>query len=198
MQWVIKDWITNLTVIAILGALVDIILPNGSFRKYTGFIFGLVLLVMILQPLLQVVGQFQEVGKTILQNSLVLDVEAITYQSNYLEDTQKQQLENTFKKNLESSITSQLDRTVGLANISTSITFKQNKSGVDLTAIEKLEIQADSTDRSVYIEPIEINPDSNTAPRSQKRLDKDKVLEIKKYISELYELQEDIIFVNGE
>ena len=57
MKTIIGEWIVNLVIIAILAVLMDMILPNGNMKKYTGLLFGLIILIMFLQPLLQLIGQ---------------------------------------------------------------------------------------------------------------------------------------------
>ena len=60
----------NLTVISIMAVLVNLILPNGNMRKYVDFIFGLIILVMLLNPLLQMSGKLSRLETAIFKMQL--------------------------------------------------------------------------------------------------------------------------------
>lgn len=47
----VGTWVKSLLVVALLGNVVELVLPDGSFRRYAGLIVGLVLLAAILAPL---------------------------------------------------------------------------------------------------------------------------------------------------
>ena len=70
MKTVVKEWISNLTVISIMAVLVNLILPNGNMRKYVDFIFGLIILVMLLNPLLQMSGKLSRLETAIFKMQL--------------------------------------------------------------------------------------------------------------------------------
>lgn len=189
MQLIIRNWIINLTIIAILGALVDIILPNGSFRKYTSFIFGLIILVMIIQPLLQLFGQTHNITKNIIRDTLSIDLINVNHQANNFEDQQKQQLVDVFKRNLERTIASLLDRDMGLKNTDVTIAFNKNVTGMELSSISEMDIYTEEAHfTAVYIKPIDINISNKIKTSNQKVLEQNRVDEIKAYILEAYKV----------
>ena len=47
----IGDWIRVLIVVALLGNLVEFVLPKGDIKRYGGLVVGLVILVVIVNPL---------------------------------------------------------------------------------------------------------------------------------------------------
>jgi stage III sporulation protein AF len=196
MRSVVGEWITNIVVIAILGALVDMILPNSSFRKYTGFIFGLVILVMFLQPILKFLDQAQNFDGSVFRNALALNTQTAAFQGSQLEEKQKQQLENLFKKNLERDLAFQLKEAAGLESASVIVTFCKERGETDLSSIERIDVTADTKEQAVFIKPIIIGTgqDSKTGPA----MDSERTAEIKGILSNLCELDEDKILVNGK
>lgn len=196
MRSVVGEWIINIAVIAILGALVNIILPNSSFRRYTGFIFGLVILVMFLQPIFQILDQAQTFDGTVFRNALAMNASAAAFQSSQLEEKQKQQLEAVVKANLEQSLAYQLKRDAGLETASVVVTFRRERGETDLSSIERIQVTAAPKEQPVFIEPIIIG--SGRDEKNRQALASDKVKEIKGILSELCQLEEHKIFVNGK
>jgi stage III sporulation protein AF len=196
MKEAIGEWITNIAVIAVLGALVDIILPNSSFRKYTEFLFGLVILVMFLQPILQFMNSEQNFVATVFHNALAQNAEATAFQSSRVEEGQKQWLEGMFKESLEKDLAFQLEKATGLENISVAVTFHEEKGETDLSDMERIDVSAAWKDPAVLIEPVAVGIGKGS--EKQPAIDTERISEIKKILSDRYELEEDKIFVNGK
>ena len=90
-------WVITVAGIAILSVLCDVILPEGQTRKYVKTVFGVVVSLVIIQPL---VGLFSD-G---LQ-SVIGDGDSVAPQEQYLEsvyDRQNQYALRTVKELLES------------------------------------------------------------------------------------------------
>jgi hypothetical protein len=47
----IRDYILNIAVYIILTGFLTIILPNNSYRKYIGFVMGIIFVAMVIEPL---------------------------------------------------------------------------------------------------------------------------------------------------
>ncbi len=53
MEW-IKEWIWQIVGIIILSAICDMIMPRGEMKKYVRLVFGLVLVVAVIRPVISV------------------------------------------------------------------------------------------------------------------------------------------------
>lgn len=57
----IKEWVTNIILFILFATMVDMLLPNSKFQKYTKMVIGLLLIAIILTPVLKLVSQdFEE------------------------------------------------------------------------------------------------------------------------------------------
>ncbi|WP_174734173.1 stage III sporulation protein AF [Mesobacillus harenae] len=57
----IKEWITNIIIFVLLATVIDMLLPNSSFQKYTKIVTGLLLIAIILNPVLKLLSSdFEE------------------------------------------------------------------------------------------------------------------------------------------
>jgi len=100
MRSLVGEWISNLAMLAILAALVDMILPNGNLRKYTGFIFGLVILVMFINPLLHITNQAEQFNNSVSRNIIAQSTETAVFQSSQTEKGQRERIEQVFRESL--------------------------------------------------------------------------------------------------
>lgn len=49
----IKEWVTNIIIFILLATVLDMLLPNSSFQKYTKIVTGLILIAIILSPVMK-------------------------------------------------------------------------------------------------------------------------------------------------
>lgn len=49
----INEWITNIIIFILLATVLDMLLPNSSFQKYTKIVTGLILIAIILSPVMK-------------------------------------------------------------------------------------------------------------------------------------------------
>ena len=54
-----NQWIANILGVVVLGILMDMIIPTGNTNDYTRFLIGLIMLLVMLQPVIKLIGQFQ-------------------------------------------------------------------------------------------------------------------------------------------
>ncbi|MCQ6273742.1 stage III sporulation protein AF [Bacillus sp. V3B] len=53
----IKEWVTNIILFVLFATMVDMLLPNSKFQKYTKMVIGLLLIAIILTPIFKLVSQ---------------------------------------------------------------------------------------------------------------------------------------------
>lgn len=84
----IKEWITNIIIFILLATVIDMLLPNSSFQKYTKMVTGLLLIAIILTPVLKIVASdfeetissipvLNEPGEKKLENSIEMQKKEI-------------------------------------------------------------------------------------------------------------------------
>ena len=69
----IKSLVSNLSVIVIIGVIVDIIMPKSSYRKYSKFVFGLILVLVILKPIFNIVSSGEDLSLIHISSRLYQD-----------------------------------------------------------------------------------------------------------------------------
>ncbi|MED1601122.1 stage III sporulation protein AF [Alkalihalophilus marmarensis] len=85
----LTDWITNIILLILLATILELMIPNSVLQKYVKMVVGLLLLVMILQPILSLITK--DVDQWLV---------SITQQSNQLESSIEQEI-NLQKSDIE-------------------------------------------------------------------------------------------------
>lgn len=74
---VLTGWISNIILFILLGIVVDMLLPNSSFRQYVKMVVGLLLIVIILSPVLNILSFDVEALADRIQNGSVINEQQI-------------------------------------------------------------------------------------------------------------------------
>jgi stage III sporulation protein AF len=53
----LTEWVTNIIIFVLLATVIDMLLPNSSFQKYTKIVTGLLLIAIILTPVLKLISK---------------------------------------------------------------------------------------------------------------------------------------------
>ncbi|ADC48381.1 stage III sporulation protein AF [Alkalihalophilus pseudofirmus OF4] len=85
----LTDWITNIILLILLATILELMIPNSVLQKYVKMVVGLLLLVMILQPILSLITK--DVDQWLI---------SITQQSHQLESSIEQEI-NLQKSDIE-------------------------------------------------------------------------------------------------
>jgi stage III sporulation protein AF len=108
----LKEWITNIIIFILLATVLDMLLPNSSFQKYTKMVTGLILIAIILSPVLKLftsdfetaiasMGQFSSFEDEKIKNSIEFQKKEIqASQHAYILETMAVQLKTAAEEEL--------------------------------------------------------------------------------------------------
>ncbi|MCM3571827.1 MULTISPECIES: stage III sporulation protein AF [Mesobacillus] len=108
----LKEWITNIIIFILLATVLDMLLPNSSFQKYTKIVTGLILIAIILSPVLKLftsdfetaiasMGQFSSFEDEKIKNSIEFQKKEIqASQHAYILETMAVQLKTAAEEEL--------------------------------------------------------------------------------------------------
>lgn len=204
MKALVGEWISSLAIISILAALVDMVLPNGNLKKYTSFLFGLVILIMFFQPLLQFMGQQPDLQYKIFQNSTKQQSQSTTWQNERIDKGQQLRLEKMIQDNLEKELVLELKYKTGFDDLDVSIKFEEKNGEVDFSRIQRIDITALSKTQSSIVETVRIEIGENFNGKEKNIYENsnssstDMELDLKEHISSLYNIESSLIYINGE
>ncbi len=201
MSLLIRQWITNLAIISILGVVMDLLLPNGNLKRYTRFLMGVILLTVMLKPILQIFNQVPNLEKYMMQNVMTMDLVHIDYQSQWIEDNQTEQIKDHFAKNLETHIENQVIKLKGYPQVKAKVDImKKVEDGIDSMDIQKLQLEIGTNDNNEGIRHVDIGvsidglkPSQNFRTAEENHSDAQQIIQ---YLSNYYDISPDKIQIH--
>lgn len=132
----LSEWILAISGIALIGIIVDIILPEGQIQKYCRNIFGLIMLLVIITPLPGLINKNYDF-------SFVFRGKDISIDENYVEEGYKSRL-----RLLERSCTAELEEH-GYKNVVVSITVNEYTQNMTIVSVYADTSRIEFTEKAV-------------------------------------------------
>ncbi len=158
----LRNWIINIVITMIFVVFIEILMPSSNMRKYINFVVGLLVMLVILGPLLNIAsGDFSMSGK-ILEVSGVIDAKDVRYQLDKIEEGHKEGIVRTYKHKLQEQISNQI-RSAGLAKNVDAEVFIDEEYGSEsfgtITGIRVIVREGGSTESGQPVQKVEIRVD---------------------------------------
>lgn len=157
----IKSWIGNICAALIFLTAVELILPDNNLKKYSKLVLGLILMIVVINPLLSLLNKDINIDSAIdkyVNNEYTANIQK-DYKLKNVEVTEKK-----FNENLKLSLTELLKDEFGDCkfNIEVSSSYNEKKEMVEIK-----EINIGYSDKSISnIEKVKINGKSTPALKS--------------------------------
>ena len=183
----LSSWAQGIIVAVIIAALIELILPNGSSKKYVKVVIGMYILFTIVSPIKKKKG-----GRDADLNK-ILDVEKYEQQlaksdnaiSQKFEDNNSRNIKDIYVSNLKADISEKL-KEKGYKVATSIIEVKDDEN----YTIEKITLEVIKNDQKteknneIVINTIEIG--STEKIQEEKQLTDDEKSEVETYISQTY------------
>ncbi|MEG1256342.1 stage III sporulation protein AF [Clostridium sp.] len=186
------NWIITICVAVFFTTAVQMILPDGSLKKYCNFVLGLIVFAVILSPIVKIFNSDLQINKLIEDSASYVfnNTEEKSYED-YRNANINSTLE-TFKKNLENKCVTDLERNFKGDKYKATVKVSYDSES-SLFVIESVEIGIN--DGAVErIKKIKIGEDSIQVDSQDPELGK-KTAEVKEFVSSRYDIDEDKIYV---
>lgn len=184
----LSSWAQGIIVAVIIATLIEMILPNGSSKKYVKVVIGMYILFTIVSPIIKKVG-----GKDINLNTI--DIEKYEQQiaksdntiSRKFEDNNTRSIKDIYVSNLKADISAKL-KEKGYEIDTSDIQIKDDEN----YTIEKITLklikmeQKQEKNNEIVINTVEIG--NAISQKDSKTLSNDEKQEVKDYISETYDI----------
>lgn len=191
----LKTWIITLSVAIVFSTAVQLILPDNSLKKYCKFVLGLIVFVVMLNPIVKIFDKNLDI------NNYISLFSSSSYEETFEKDIEGYRKDNlsktisVFKNNLETNCVEKLKKQFGDKNFRAEAKIKYD-SEENLPVIEAMEIGVrDGTIRK--IEDVNIKEDS-IAVQSKNELKSVLSEKIKEYVSNTYDISNNSVYVYDE
>ncbi|MBU3098695.1 MULTISPECIES: stage III sporulation protein AF [Clostridium] len=188
----LKVWVTNITIAIFFITAVEMILPDNNMKKYAKFVLGLMLIVVIINPIIKIFDKNFDLNS--YSNKATSYIEGSTQPSDMkkYKDINIVNTTENFKKNLQKECITNLEQTYpeNKYNADVDVVY-DSKNGVFNINRVKIEV-VDSGVQS--IKSIKIDTQSVDAS-NENVLTNTQGKQIKKFLSNKLKISDDVITV---
>lgn len=172
-------WIRNIVCfLCILNVFLQV-LPGGTFKKYVRFFGGLLLVVIVLNPLAELVKVSGSFEKAWRMESLKEEVDNLELTKQGMEEFRSEKINEAYQKELKRQI-EEVVKAYGFSPVNTEISFEEGEDGVQMIREVSLKIAAKQGGEI-------------SIPKVERTRTQDDAENIKKEIQEVYHISMDNI-----
>lgn len=209
----LTEWLTNIILLILLATILELMLPNSTMQRYVKMVVGLLLLVVMLQPLLSIFTEdvdawlfslSNQTGKTeqSVANTINLQKREIELgQRAYISEQVAVQLESQVKEALREEHALMIVRVnVELEDeTTTSVTDQQIKTVHVHVQPSETEAEVEENNKPDRIQPIEVVQIDTTHSSPAEALETSKDLEpVQQFLSQHWHIPKETILLAWE
>lgn len=212
----LNSWLQGIIVAVIIATIIEMVLPNGNSKKYIKMVLGVYIVFNIIAPIINKFSKNTfEINSLINLEKYEKSLETYKTKNDDLEKSNESSIKQIYVSKLESDMKAKLEEKgyqVEYIKIQIEDTEEYKIKQVNIFIKEKEEKNEEKeqeTDENNKIEvkvnkieEININlqndksNENKTNENSNNSISKTKEKEIKKYISSVYEIKENLIIIN--
>ncbi len=180
----LTSWAEQLIIALIIIIMIEMILPNSSYRKYIKIVLGIFVMFVLFSPILG--AKFNEIDF----NKEIEKIENSTNQinGNTIDINYDKQIEIAYKEKLKETISEDLEsKGYKLSSIETDIKYKNEEIKIEKLAIK---IKRLNKEDSSSVEKVVISKEDS--------INQEEINNLKKDISTLYNIEESKISIESE
>jgi|GEM_PF-6427817 len=132
-----RSWIINIVAIGFLGVVIDLLLSESDFRKFTRFVVGIIMLIAIIRPILHLFNNPPSLDGLIFDDAQAMRVEALRKEGDTIRALSQERIMRLFVGNLQDQIEEQVKMLKEYESVDARIEFAKDKQGnPDMNAIK--------------------------------------------------------------
>lgn len=189
-------WVKNILIYLVVVTIIENLLPESKYMKYTKVFSGMILIIIVITPFIKLVGINGYLDNSIIDYKFNYETEKIEKQNKMLSKKQQQYIINSYKKELEKQIQYNLEQENFIVKkVDVDIIYDKNKKqaitfkSVNITILDK---QAKPL-KKVKIDKIFINKSKETEIKTSKQIIAEK--KIKNLINNFYNVSPNNIHI---
>jgi len=202
MDILVRSWILNFVAVGIIGVVVDLMLSESDLRKYARFVIGVIMLIAILRPVLQLFDRLPRFDEQILNNFTAIETMDIEELRINASNDMRELAIRMFKNNLERQVEEQVRTVSGYPTVGVTIELgKDEKGEIDIGVIKGIWVEL-SEDKSNLVETVRIDiipaKENEKAGSETQNLRSVEINSIKEHLSEFYNVSGEVIHIRFE
>ena len=195
IEW-LKDWANQIIVAIVIAIIFELIIPNGKNKKYIKMVINLYVLFVLLNP---IVSKFNGISNLSLSD---FDYKKYIGEENSIQTSSTVKSDEIIKSTMENSIKQDITNKLlseGYKINSISIDIDNNNKKINSIrlSIEKKNEESNNTVSNIEVNKVEeVNINSENKKSTDSKIKKKEIENVKKIISEEYNISKDKIEEN--
>lgn len=195
IEW-LKDWANQIIVAIVIAIIFELIIPNGKNKKYIKMVINLYVLFVLLNP---IVSKFNGISNLSLSD---FDYKKYISEENSIQTSSTVKSDEIIKSTMENSIKQDIKNKLlseGYKINSISIDIDNNNEKINSIRLstEKKTEESNNTVSNIEVNKVEeVNINSENKKSTDSKIKKKEIENVKKIISEEYNISEEKIEVN--
>lgn len=202
----LRTWTLNIVTVVIFIAFVEMLLPNSSMKKYIKMVVGLLVILVILNPILELVNGKMNIQDEIFKSSAIVERQVLSQRIDKFQNFQDQQILSVYKLKIMEHLKEKIKYEYGRQVVHGTIEIEENRGSKEFGKIKKISMVISHMDAKYDgksengIKPVEkitvqVNGNQEKFTSATSNED-DLVSDIKNNISKFYDVDKDNINIS--
>jgi stage III sporulation protein AF len=137
----VKDWVIHIVALVLFIVLVEMLLPTGRMKKYVSLVTGVILIIAIISPIVEVLGKNADITAFQITNSNTLDKLQIEKDSKVLEKAQMKQIVEVYRDKIIQQIEQSAEEVEGVSRARAEVLINEDYASRDFGTIQRAYIE---------------------------------------------------------
>lgn len=180
----------------VFSTLVDMIMPDNSMKKYTKMVLGLLVMIIILQPILKFLKKDISLSSYSFKYQNQIEGDYLKNKSSEYNLQQSEEITKQYKLNVQSQMEQQLRRVTGNDNIKVNVDVNDDINSKTYAEIKKVWISVTNDNSIKKIQKVDIGKDGDTVVDSIS--ENKNSMDLKDMVVSMYGIQPDMVEIRME
>lgn len=204
----LKNWSLNIVTIVIFIVILEMLLPSGKMKKMINLVSGLILVIVLINPVLGILEKGVDLKAYQMANSNFIDKTEIMVNSEVLKEEQTRQITNVYRNKIIDQIESMIKEVKGVFDVKADVIINEDYSSKNFGEVKKvyLTLKLGSNDENKGVKPvkkidkirIETKKSGESKGKSEKVIDKELKAHIEDKIEKLLNIHNENIVISLE
>ena len=133
----LRNWVTNIVMLIIFIAMLEIILPNNNMKRYINMIIGLLIIIVIINPFISLLTKDISIEREVFKNILKSN-EIRSENKEDLKETQDNQVIEIYKASLEEELYKIISTKIKYEIINIEINIVEDKNSDEFGMVKNV------------------------------------------------------------
>lgn len=158
----LREWIITIISVIIFVAFVEILIPNSNHKRYINVVVGFLLMIVILNPLTNLIGGEIDFEEGVIKTSNQLELATAKNRINNIQNSNNEAVVKLYKNEISKQLKSRIEENTDYVVKEILVEIEDDTASSNFGLIDSFNITLEETTRykehpKTKIEPVQIN-----------------------------------------